>query len=75
MRMIQTIVFLVLLAAIAVFAVQNTSGVTVNFLRWNATVPVAFFIVVVYFLGMISGGTFVAILKRSYRGIVQPPKP
>ena len=75
MRMIQTVVFLVVLAAIAVFAVQNTSGVTVNFLRWNATIPVAFFIVVVYFLGMISGGTVVAVLRGSFRGIVQPPKP
>lgn len=74
MRLVQILVFFTLLGLLGLFAVQNTDAATVRFLRWTAGVPVALLIVVVYLLGMISGGTVVAILKGSYRGIVQGPK-
>ncbi len=43
---------MVFLAAIGVFALQNRDVITVNFLRWNVSQPLAFVTVVAYFLGI-----------------------
>jgi lipopolysaccharide assembly protein A len=71
MRYIQAFVFLVFLAAIGVFAAQNTGVITVNFLNWNLSQPVALLTVAVYFLGMLSGWTVLAFMKGSFRQVTQ----
>jgi lipopolysaccharide assembly protein A len=71
MRYIQAFVFLVFLAAIGVFAAQNTGVITVNFLNWNLSQPVALLTVAVYFLGMLSGWTVLAFMKGSFRRVTQ----
>jgi lipopolysaccharide assembly protein A len=74
MRYIQAIIFLVFLAAIGIFAFQNREVVTVNFLTWNLSEPVALLTVVVYFLGMLSGWTVVAFVRGSFRRITEHPR-
>ena len=74
MRYILSIIFLIFLGAIGVFALQNTEVITVRFLNWNLTAPVALLAVVVYFLGMLSGWTVVAFVRRSVRGISEQPR-
>jgi putative membrane protein len=71
MRYIQAFVFLAFLLACGVFAAQNTGVVTVNFLAWNLSQPVALLVVVVYVLGMLSGGTALAFMRRSFREVTQ----
>ena len=39
MRYIQAVIFLIFLAAIGVFALQNRDVITVNFLTWNLSEP------------------------------------
>ena len=73
MRYFQALVFLAFLCAIGVFAMQNRDVITVNFLTWNLSQPVAMVMVVVYFLGMLSGWSVVAFLRRSYRGATATP--
>jgi putative membrane protein len=73
MRFIQTVIFLAFLAVIGVFAVQNMNVITVNFLAWNLAQPVAFLAVAVYFLGMLSGWTVVAFVRRSVPRVTQRP--
>jgi lipopolysaccharide assembly protein A len=71
MRYIQAFVFLAFLAAIGVFAAQNTGVITVNFLNWNLSQPAALLTVAVYFLGMLSGWTVLAFMKGSFRQVTQ----
>ncbi len=73
MRYLQALLFLALLVAIAVFAVQNTGIVTVNFLKWNLSQPVALLTVAVYLLGMLSGWTVVAFMRGSLRQVTSHP--
>ena len=71
MRYIQAVIFLVFLAAIGVFALQNREVITVNFLSWSLSQPVAFVTVAIYFLGMLSGWTVVAFLRGSFRRMAE----
>jgi len=41
----------------------------VDFWTWQLTAPVALVIVAVYFLGMLSGWTVVAFIRRSLRRV------
>jgi len=74
MRYFQALVFLTFVFAIGVFAVQNRDVITVNFLSWSLSQPVAILGVVVYALGMLSGWTVVAFLRRSFRGATANPQ-
>ena len=74
MRFIQAVLFLVFLGAVGLFAVQNTRSVTVDFWTWHLTAPVALVIVAVYFLGMLSGWTVVAFVRRSLRRVAERPR-
>ena len=74
MRYIQAVLLLVFLTMIGVFALQNRDIITVNFLKWNLSEPVAFVTVVVYLLGMLSGWTVVAFVRGSFRRITEHPR-
>jgi len=74
MRYLQAFAFLTFLVAIGVFAVQNRDVITVNFLGWNLSQPVALLSIVVYVLGMLSGWTVVAFLRRSIHGVTAKPQ-
>jgi lipopolysaccharide assembly protein A len=74
MRYLQALVLLAFLFAIGVFALQNRDVITVNFLTWNLSQPVALLSVVVYALGMLSGWTVVAFLRRSFHGATAKPQ-
>jgi putative membrane protein len=51
-----------------IFAFQNIETITVSFLSFSVTVPVAVLVVIVYVLGAVTGGSLFALLRRSYRG-------
>jgi uncharacterized integral membrane protein len=74
MRVIQAAIFLAFIAALGAFAVQNREIITVSFLSWNLSEPVALFTVVVYLAGMVSGWTLVAFVGRSVRRIGEHPR-
>jgi len=60
---------IVLLATITlVFVVQNFQVVTVSFLRISAQTPLAFLIALIYLLGALTGGSLLALLRRSIAG-------
>jgi uncharacterized integral membrane protein len=74
MRYLQAVLFLAFLAAIGIFAVQNRNIITVNFLNWNLSQPVAILSVAVYVLGMLSGWAVLGFLKGSYPGAIERPR-
>ena len=74
MRYFQAVILLVFLAAIGIFAVQNRDVMTVNFLTWHLSEPVALLTVVVYVIGMLSGWAVVAFVKGSLHRISEHPR-
>ena len=74
MRFLQAVLFLVFLGAVGVFAIQNTSLITVHFGTWDYSGPVALFTIIAYLLGMLSGWMFAGVLKRSWRRVVEPER-
>ncbi len=68
MRWLYLAVVVVFLGAAIVFASQNTQSVTVAFLEWALSAPLAVVIFVVYVLGAATGGSLYALLRRSVQG-------
>ena len=66
-------IFLIALAVIVllVFKIQNLSAVTVSFLGADFTMPVSFLILLVYVLGMLTGGSLYGLLRTWSKGALQ----
>jgi lipopolysaccharide assembly protein A len=75
MRFIQAVIFLALLVTIGIFAVQNRDVITVSFLAWNLSHPVAIVTVAVYVVGMLSGWTVLTFVRGTFRGAASRPRP
>ena len=69
MRFVLAALLLTFLAALGIFALQNPGVVTVRFLKWSSSPPLALLAVGIYLLGMLSGWNVVAFLRRSIRGV------
>ena len=65
MRLFYFLVLVVLVAAVGLFAWQNTEPITLHYLDRSVTQPLSLLIAAFYFLGMLSGWTVVGFLKRS----------
>ncbi len=50
------------------FALQNLEAVTMAFLGFRVRAPLALLAIVVYVLGAVTGGSLLALLRRSYEG-------
>jgi putative membrane protein len=62
-----TVVFL-FVAATLLFAIQNFQIVTMSFLGLNARAPLALLVAAFYVLGMVTGGSLLALLRQSLQG-------
>jgi uncharacterized integral membrane protein len=71
MRTFYTVLLLIFLVAVLVFAAQNTRVTSVRFLGWSVSAPAAQMILGVYVLGMMTGATVVALLNRLLRRVTQ----
>jgi uncharacterized integral membrane protein len=58
----------VLTAAVLLFKVQNLEQVTVSFLSASFTLPVSVLLVLIYVLGMLTGGFVLALVRTWIRG-------
>ena len=68
MRWFYLAVIVLLAAATVVFAAQNFQVVAVSFLRLSFKTPLALLIAAIYLLGAATGGTLLALLRRSIEG-------
>jgi len=68
MRSVYLAVIVAFVAATLIFAVQNFEIVTMSFLGFSARVPLALLVAAVYALGMVTGGSLLALLRRSFQG-------
>ncbi|GIW55437.1 MAG: hypothetical protein KatS3mg082_1841 [Nitrospiraceae bacterium] len=65
MSIVYKLVLVLLLGVIVVFSFQNIATVTVSFLTWTATVPLAMVVIAAYILGAVTGGGVLSLLMRS----------
>ena len=71
MRWVYLAVIAVLALAILIFALQNFQSITVSFLRLQLSAPLAVLIVLIYLLGMATGGSAWALVRWAWQGSKQ----
>ena len=59
---------IVLVAALIIFVFQNTATVSMAFLTFGVTLPLAVLVFIFYVLGALTGGSLYALLRRSVAG-------
>ena len=68
MRWIYLVVIAAVAAATLIFALQNIQPVTISFLGLSLTAPLAFLVIVIYLLGMATGGSAWALMRWAVQG-------
>jgi uncharacterized integral membrane protein len=68
MRWFHTAVIVALGAAVLIFVAQNFQSVTVAFLGLRLSLPLALLAVIIYALGMITGGSAWALVRWAWLG-------
>jgi putative membrane protein len=72
MRWVYMAVVVAIAAATLVFAVQNLQRVTISFLGLSMSAPLAVLVVVIYLLGMATGGSAWALMRWAVEGSRRP---
>ena len=72
MRWIYLAAIVLFAVALVIFALQNLDAVTMSFLGFKIRAPLAVLAIVVYALGALTGGSLLALLRRSYQGSRRP---
>lgn len=75
MRYLYLFLVIIFCALLLVFALSNLASVTLSFLGWQVTAPLAGLIVLVYALGMITGGGVLSFLRHSLHKATSRPAP
>jgi lipopolysaccharide assembly protein A len=75
MRWVHMSIIAILAAATVIFAFQNLQSVTVAFLGFRLSAPLAVLIAVVYVLGMATGGSLWSMFRWALDGSKRPATP
>jgi len=67
MRWVYLAIVIVFLAVIVIFAFQNLGMVTMSFLGFSVSAPLAIVAAIVYVLGGLTGGSLFGLLRHSLR--------
>jgi len=73
MRWFHMTVVAVLAIALLIFALQNLQSVTVAFLGFSITMPLAILFIVIYLLGMATGGSIWSLARWAWQGARPTP--
>jgi len=69
MRWIHLAVIALFVVVTLIFAIENFEIVTMSFLGFSARVPLALLVVIIYVVGMVTGSSLLALLRRSVQGV------
>ncbi len=75
MRVVQSILLFIFSTALVTFILQNTDTVTIKFLGWHPSAPMAVICLALYLLGMSSGWAVLNFLRSTFRRIQHVPQP
>ncbi|MBL8823714.1 MAG: DUF1049 domain-containing protein [Planctomycetia bacterium] len=73
MKRISTLLSVVLLVVMVIFAIQNLESVDVQFLVFSLSMPKILLILLVYLLGMVSGWGLIDVLKKAFQNLSSKP--
>jgi lipopolysaccharide assembly protein A len=68
MRWVNLAVIVIFVGVLLIFAAQNFQTVTVYFLTFKMSAPHAVLIVVIYILGMVTGGRLGTLIRQAFDG-------
>jgi lipopolysaccharide assembly protein A len=68
MRWVNFAVVVIFAVVMLIFAAQNFQTVTVYFLTFKMSAPHAVLIVIIYLLGMVTGGSVGELMRRAFEG-------
>jgi lipopolysaccharide assembly protein A len=68
MRTVHLAIIILFVLAILIFAAQNFGSVTVAFLGFSVSAPLAVLAVIIYVLGMVTGSSLWALIRQSLHG-------
>ena len=71
MRYVYIAMAVLLTAAVLLFQFQNLDTVTVTLLSIKLTLPVSIYTLMVYVLGMLTGGAMMGFMRTVYKGATQ----
>ena len=74
MRIVHLVLLILFICAIVVFCIQNLDNVTVKYLSASMTIPMPVLVFLIYILGMFSGGSVLAFIRRSIHGVTKEKK-
>jgi putative membrane protein len=63
MRYLYIALIVIATGAVVLFKIQNLSSVSVSFITMSVTMPVAIMVILIYVLGMVTGGAVVSLLR------------
>lgn len=75
MRWLHITVVAILAIAFLIFAVQNLQLVTAAFLGFSFTMPLAVLFIIIYLLGMATGGSAWSLIRWAWQGSKQQGAP
>src|SRR5262245_9624347 len=73
MRWFHIVVIALFAIATLIFVVQNFATVTMSFLGFSARTPLAVLVALFYILGMATGSSLWALLRKSFEGASRTP--
>jgi len=68
MRYVYIALIVLLTAFVLLFNFQNLTSVTISLLGMSVTLPVSVLVILVYVLGMVTGGALFSLVRRWVRG-------
>ncbi|AAM87306.1 DUF1049 domain-containing protein [Yersinia pestis] len=71
MKYIYGVCFLLIVTLTTLFAFQNSGTVNLSLLFTQITLPMSVLIVMIYFLGMFTGGLLITLLRALMRNMTQ----
>ena len=66
MRWLHLATIIILAVTAVIFALQNLEMVSIDFLSFGIRIPLAFLVAAVYAIGMATGGSLFALIRRSF---------
>jgi uncharacterized integral membrane protein len=67
-RWLYLAIVVVFVAALIIFVFQNTERVSMSFLTFGLTLPLAALAFIIYVLGALTGGSLYGLIRRSVAG-------
>ena len=72
MRYLNIALVILIALVIVTFMFQNSGSVTTSLFSSSMTLPLSVFTLRVYFLGMLTGGMVISVIRSTVRGATKP---